>query len=142
MLMMECRETLVESPLAFEFSTLLHIQDPVAPSSEKRSLSWGGVHSLDDGVIATGATPPLIKVGSGEINPRKKIKKNRPSLLKKHMELCVEQLITRQFNEEEAELATLSLDFSTHVEEQQIEISPRVRKKKKKIILLVLYLQS
>jgi len=131
---MECRETLVLSPLTVDFASLLHIQDtaptpPPSEASEKRSLSWGDRHSSPEDAGSSpptkSSTQPVFKVGSGEFNVKKKIKKNRPNLLTKHMEHCVENMITQQFNEEEAELATLSLDFPNQLKQNPDEISPR-----------------
>lgn len=51
-------------------------------------------------------------------------KKNRQP---KNLGLCVEQLIQQRFNEEEAELATLCLDFTAEME-QRGDLSPRVKK--------------
>lgn len=143
-----CRETMIMSPLAVDFETLC-IQDDdnntntssnialFALPEKQRSLSWENRRStssssLDSSLPGNPATPtsqqPLFKVGSGEFNVRK-TKKSRPSLLgEKHAGLVVEQLITKQFVEEEAELATLSLDFANKVAAQKDEeVSPRVR---------------
>jgi len=125
---MDSREAGDVSPLAVSFGAM-HIKSVAAPPGSARRLpsshlskrtdnkrhSWGGSAGL---LGNRETTPPLIKVGSGD-NGFKKIKKPRPfPLQKRSTELCL-AFMTKRFTEEEAELATLCLDFAEELERRQ-----------------------